>query len=321
VTRCSVGPLNGDENGQESLFTDEVSPAANWDRNVAGRALDELFSLARQYRSSQAYHKLLQFIGRFKFYAPFNAMLVHLQMPGAQYVASPSAWLRDYGRRIKSEARPLVILRPMGPVMFVFDVSDTEAEQGAPQLPPEIEQPFEVRGGRIGGELTQTIENAKRDGVDIRERQAGAQSAGEIRVARPGRHLNCLIKETPEVEHLVVPLRYELLLNGRHSAEAKYATLAHELGHLYCGHLGTPNARWWPDRRRLADEICEFEAESICYLLCGRLGIDNPSDEYLAGYVKAHDETPPISFECVMKAAGLIEQMGRERLKPRKEKE
>lgn len=319
MTRCSVGPLNDDGDEQPGLFTYDTSPASDWNREATAHALDELFSLARQYRSSQAYHKLLQFIGRFRFYAPFNAMLVHLQMPGAKYVASPSAWLRDYGRRIKPEARPLVILRPMGPVMFVFDVSDTEAEQGARTVPPEIEQPFEVRGGQIGLELSRTTENARRDGIDIRERQAGAQSAGEIRAVGRGRFVNFQVKERPEVEYREVPLRYELLLNGRHSTEAKYATLAHELGHLYCGHLGTPNDKWWPDRRGLGDEICEFEAESVCYLLCSRLGIDNPSDEYLAGYLKAHDETPPISFESVMKAAGLVEHMGRERLKLRKE--
>jgi hypothetical protein len=65
----------------------------------------------------------------------------------------------------------------------------------------------------------------------------------------------------------------------------------------------------------------EFEAESICYLVCTRLGIQNPSDEYLAGFMENNAETPPISLECVMKAAGLIEQMGRERLKQRKERQ
>lgn len=69
------------------------------------------------------------------------------------------------------------------------------------------------------------------------------------------------------------------------------------------------------------NDICEFEAESICYLVCSRLGIDNPSDEYLAGYTERNAETPAISLDCVMKTAGLIEQMGREWLKPRKEKE
>jgi hypothetical protein len=59
----------------------------------------------------------------------------------------------------------------------------------------------------------------------------------------------------------------------------------------------------------------------VTYLICTRLGIDNPSGEYLAGYVKANQEIPGISIECVMKASGLIEQMGRKLLKPRKEKE
>jgi hypothetical protein len=61
----------------------------------------------------------------------------------------------------------------------------------------------------------------------------------------------------------------------------------------------------------LAHEVREFEAESVCYLLCKRLSIVNPSEQYLAGYL--HEETPSISLDCVMKAAGLIEQMGRER--------
>jgi hypothetical protein len=41
---------------------------------------------------------------------------------------------------------------------------------------------------------------------------------------------------------------------------------------------------------------------------------------YLGKYVKGHEETPEISLDRVMAAIGLIEQMGRERLKPRKER-
>jgi hypothetical protein len=92
------------------------------------------------------------------------------------------------------------------------------------------------------------------------------------------------------------------------------------LAHLYCGHLGTPNDKWWPDRRGLPHAAREFEAESVCYLVCERLGITNPSDEYLAGYLGHDQEIPPISLDCVMKTAGLIERMGRERLGARKEK-
>jgi hypothetical protein len=64
-------------------------------------------------------------------------------------------------------------------------------------------------------------------------------------------------------------------------------------------------------------EIREFEAESVCYLVCARLGIQNPSAEYLAGYVRNYETTPHISLDAVMKSSWLIEQMGRERLKAR----
>jgi hypothetical protein len=305
---------------QASLF-EESSPAGVWQRDAARRALDDLFSLAKQYKTSKAYFDLLKFIARFRFYSPFNAMLIYTQMKGAKFVAPPHRWLRDYKRRIKTGAQPLVILQPMGPVMFVFDVADTEPEEDAPPLPPEVEKPFEVRHGSVGRELYSTVGNAKRDGISIIEKDAGSQSAGSIRVAQPGKHLEALSKSKPKPEYVVVPVRYEMLLNRNYSSEAKYATLVHELAHLYCGHLGTPNDKWWPDRRGLTQEVCEFEAESVSYLLCTRLGISSPSDEYLSGYLKENEETPPLSLDCVLKASGLIEQMGRERLKPRKEEE
>ena len=309
---------------QSDCFVEESDPGqlSLGDRDATRRSLDELFSLTRQYKSSSAYRELLEFIAKFRFYAPFNAMLAHVQMPGATFVAPPHRWLGAYRRRIRAGARPLVILQPMGPVMFVFDVSDTEPEKNAPLLPPEVQQPFEVQG-QIGGEYDQTVENAKRDGVAVVERDVGSQSAGAIQCAKRGESLQVLVKQKSKPEHKTVPLRYEVLVNGKLSTEAKYATLAHELAHLYCGHLGTPNDKWWPDRTGLTHDVQEFEAESICYLVCSRLGIDSPSAEYLANYWKKNREgdIPPISLDRVMASAGLIEQMGRERLKPRKEKE
>jgi len=295
------------------------SAVPDLDAGNTRRALDELFRFTHQYSATDAYDGLLKFIARFRFYAPFNAMLVHVQMPGAAFVLPPHRWLRDYQRRIKAGARALVILQPMGPVMFVFDVSDTEPLPKAPPLPRAVVCPFEVRGRKIGDGLWRTEENAKRDGICVSERNAGSQSAGAIRIASGGRFLDAVTELRPVTKYVKVPLRYEILLNSDHSPEVQYATLVHELAHLYCGHLGTPKPTWWPDRRGLTESIREFEAESACYLVCQRRGIENPSEEYLACYMKNNKEVPPISLECVMAAAGLIEKMGRERLKPRKE--
>jgi hypothetical protein len=204
--------------------------------------------------------------------------------------------------------------------MFVFDVSDTEAEEDAPPLPQDVTAPFEVHSGYIGAEYDWTVENAKRDGIRVLTRHAGSQSAGEIVTVSSDRRLAFLIKQKPKPEYIEVPLHYDILLNEQHGLQTRYATLVHELAHLYCGHLGTPNQQWWPDRQHLPTDLREFEAESVCYLVCTRLGIDNPSEKYLADYASAYYATPPISLDCVMKATGLIEQMGKMRLPPRKEK-
>jgi hypothetical protein len=55
---------------------DGYSPADKWDRESSRRALDELFSVARRYKSSKSYFELMKFIGKFRSYSPFNAMLI-----------------------------------------------------------------------------------------------------------------------------------------------------------------------------------------------------------------------------------------------------
>ncbi len=310
------------EHGQK----DEFTPAEHWNAEAVQHALDELFNLARKYRSSKSYRQLINFVIRFHFYSPYNAMLIHIQMPGATFVAPAHRWVQQYGRIVKPNAHPLVILRPMGPVMFVFDIADTEPGPNAKPLPPEVVKPFEVRSGRLTNQLELTIENAKRDGVQILLQKHGSQSAGSI-CKKNGKSLPSPLffrtgtdKEGKPI-YATILVRYSLILNENLSKEAQYATMIHELAHLYCGHLGTPNKNWWPDRRGLSKEVCEFEAESTSYLICRRLGIDSPSDEYLASYLSRHEDVPSISLECIMKAAGLIEKMGQIRLKLRKSRE
>jgi hypothetical protein len=307
-----------EEGFQPSLFTDDDPKGDAEPKDIHG-ALDELFATARQYSSGREYMELMRFVRRFRFYSPFNAMLIHIQKPGTTFVAPPHRWRDKFKRDIRPGARPLIILQPMGPVMFVFDVSDTEPSESAEPLPREVLNPFSVDDGRIGGQLERTIESAKRDGIRITKQDAGAQRGGSIETTGAGKFLTITKKLKPVEQHVQVPLRYELLVNSKHSRETQYATIAHELGHLYCGHLGTPNPKWWPDRKSLSDDLCELEAESVSYLVCSRAGIRSPSAAYLAGYVRKHPRTPPISIDCVMKASGLIEQMGNGRMKPRKD--
>ncbi len=95
--------------------------------------LDKLFCQVGTYRKSDQYKELLEFIKRFPNIAPYNAMLINIQKPGSKYVASASDWKKRFNRTIKIGARPLVILRPFGPVAFVFELSDTEGHDPFPE--------------------------------------------------------------------------------------------------------------------------------------------------------------------------------------------
>src|ERR1035438_1449924 len=55
------------------------------------------------------------------------------------YVATPSDWMTEFERKVKPDARPLMMLRPFGPVMFVFDIDDTEGKPA----PADLMRPFD----------------------------------------------------------------------------------------------------------------------------------------------------------------------------------
>ena len=122
-------------------------------------------------------------------------------------------------------------------------------------------------------------------------------------------------------ERTPIPLFAEVTLNSNLDDSTNYATLTHELGHLYCGHVGTPNEKWWPRRLELDRKTKEFEAESVSYLVCQRAGLDTPAAEYLSGYFKENEEVPNIGLDHLFKASMLIENMGRKKLPLRKTKQ
>ena len=66
---------------------------------------------------------------------------------------------------------------------------------------------------------------------------------------------------------------FAIPLNSNHDNVTLLATIYHELGHVYCGHLGNNELDYLPERTNLDIQAREFEAESVCWLLCEREGI------------------------------------------------
>lgn len=193
----------------------------------------------------------------------------------------------------------------MGPVAFVFDVSDTEVTDVlAPSLPALAENPFPARGQPPDSALPNLRIACQSVGIVIEERDYATALAGRVeRVS--GRAYD-----------------FHVSLNNKHTAAQKLGTLAHELAHVFCGHLGKSELGWWPDRPQMHLNIREFEAEVVAYFVTERMALDIGSAEYLAAYLDKDRPLPNYSLETVLKAAGKVEEMaaGRFRPKPKKEK-
>jgi hypothetical protein len=295
---------------QLSLFPttevrDEKSSAFEGD----GSALDEVFKALHRFRSSREYLHMLQFISGFPNYSVFNGFLLYIQSPDVTYVATAGTWRKRFKRNLKPDARPLLILAPMSPVRFVFDLKDTEG-------PPftQMNRKQDAGFGNFTEELFEnTVHNCALHGIMVRQIDTHTQTNGS---AVP---LSGDIRIEYSESDRDAGINYLILLYKEHRPEDKYAAMVHELGQIFCGHRGVDRNAWWPDRRKTDDDVVKLEAASIALLICRRIGLYANADRYLAPYRRQDQMLPPAGLNAILQAANYIEEMGRSRWqKPRK---
>lgn len=259
------------------------------EREEAKSAVNELIESALAYHTPERFQELMEFASRMPRYAPYNAMLLHIQHPKARYIASAKEWA-EMGLKIKSGARPLVVLQIMGPVRFVFDVADTYGNALPEAVRNAIEDPFHAQGEVNDLVWGRMLDLCASMNISVTEEVMHVNQAGYIRRLPSGSG-------------------YDLRINECHDRPAKFATLAHELGHLFCGHLGKSEHDFWDNRNDLAIEARELEAEAVAYLVASRRKLHTASKKYLSLYLHPNATLPPISLEHILKAAGAIEEM------------
>lgn len=279
------------------------------DADIELNAVDEIFFAGNRYRYSQAYIELVHFISRFPNYSPFNCFLLYTQNPSLSYVATAKTWSRKFRRQPRSDARPLLILAPMGPVRFVFDISDTE---GHP-IPPGMLEPTKPKPTLLGKIFDNTVFNSTIHGVAVVE--TALQQGNKDTAAR----VTPSLRKNFEELNLKKDTNYLISLNKAHPLEEKYASLVYELGHILCGHLGIDSNAWWSERQGLVVSSEAIEAESVAFLICRRIGLTIQADTYLVDYISSDQELPIFSLNAVLQATHYIEAMGKSRWsKPKK---
>ncbi len=248
--------------------------------------LEQLIAATKLYNRSDAIQDLFDFTIRLRAFAPFNAMLLHIQKPGLTHAATARDWWTRFRRAPREGARPLLILRTKGPVDFVFDVLDTEGREL-----PDSAFVFPTFGTLTDQGFLKLVSAVARDRINIVELDAGDKKAGWIRLtarsgSRRGKHW------------------YDLAYNRNHPAPTRFVTVAHELAHLYSGHLGPDPGRRVPNRSMVPIALAELEAEAAAYLVARRNGLKPRSESYLADYRSA---LPDLNLYAVMRAANAVE--------------
>lgn len=260
-----------------------------FEEEEARTVFDQLLAQSRVYSEGRSFRELQEFIAKMPQFAPFNAMLLHIQRPGLKFATTAHEWNRRFGRFPKESARPLLILWPFAPVVFVYDILDTQG----PDLPDSV-YTFYARGTIGAGEIATMIGHLDKGDVRVEEFEAGDQIAGSIQIVRVQ-----LDKEM---------FAYRMKLNRNHPPPTKFVTLAHELAHLYLGHLGKDKARGFPDRTNLPHETKEIEAELVAYLVARRTGVESASQSYLSSFVTDEDVSHLELFR-MLRAAGQVESV------------
>ncbi len=251
--------------------------------------LDQLLAESRLYKRGKDYQALLEFVVQLRGFAPFNSMLLQVQKPGLSYAASERDWREKFHRKPKEGARPLLILWPFGPVALVYDEMDTE---GAP-LPEDVKSFVSV--GSIGKDkLCYFQQLLGRKKIDVHWIDVGDRRGGQIYVVR----------RPADEKHAT---HYRIHINRNHDAAVQFATLTHELGHLFLGHLGEDRKLKIPQRANLSHSQREIEAESVAFIVCRRNGVHRKSQRYLSNFVNADTTSEGVGVYQVMRAAGQVE--------------
>lgn len=215
--------------------------------------IDLMLRQSARYRSSKDFQSLVDFMGRFRDYAPFNNMLVRVQNPSCSFYATAKDWWSRFERTPKEDARPLLILAPMHPVMLVYELDQTEGKE----LPKELLEFAHFTGEWDDRWLSRLIENAERYRIRVSFKPLSSTHGGFATITCGDEHW-----------------KRRIVVHEGLDPPSRFGVLCHELAHVLLGHLGSDWDYWWPSRTNLSRNAIEVEAESVAWIVTSRLGLE-----------------------------------------------
>ena len=253
-------------------------------------SIDALLRQTALYRSSAEFKDMVAFMGRFRDYAPYNVMLVRLQNPSCGFFATEKDWWKRHNRHLIDDAKPMLILAPMHPVMLVYALDQTEGQE----VPKHLLEFAHFEGKWNPNWITNLVENAKRHRIGVRFKELSSTHAGRA-------------TNDPDVGGW----KMRITIHDKLTQPSQFGVLVHELAHVLLGHLGTDYDHWWPGRFNVDTASAEIEAETVTHIVAARFDLQGSSAAYLSGYVADAGIPQGVSIDLIAKVAGEIERMAK----------
>lgn len=225
-------------------------------------------------------------------------MLVYIQNPAVTFYGTTWYWKTKFNRKIKPDAKPHLILAPNGPVIIAYDIFETTGQKTPEKFMEDglNMKLFDIKGDFKDSYFISLKEYASQLGIKVIVKPLNFFNAGAVTTFISG--------------------KLEIYLKDDHIHSQHFATLCHELAHIFLGHTGHKELLIEGDKKRrinlllrkdLSKDQMELEAETVNFLICKKLGLEAQSMEYLAGYIKNEDDWKNFSYELVIKVADRLE--------------
>lgn len=266
----------------------------------------------------EAIMTFVEFTSRMRCLGAYNMLMVYTQRPGAQAVGSEKEWAK-VGQTVRPDAIPILILQPRGPIARVFELADTLPQRDKDPR----EHPFAAVGAFEPERLSKFVDALAKPSkrllrIEVVPEDFGGALAGQIAqygLFHPNAGGDWL--GAFDASHAVdrtTQLSWRIKLNRRLNPAEAFATLVHELGHLFCGHLGPFEAEnpaadeyGWPDRRHLSHNLREIEAELVAWHICEREGLATGSPLYLKPHLQqAGEAIVNVDLDRVIRAIARV---------------
>lgn len=270
------------------------------------KTVDALFSRTIEFLGTAEYIRFFQMLSKITHYSNYNSLLVYLQNPKVLLFGTPGYWWEKFNRRVKQNARPYIILAPFQPVVIAYDLEETEGEQSPEEIieATRIKKFFEVKGDFNQVLLDCLIDKLNEYNIEINFKYFNHNKGGET------------IKAS--FDKIIININKSL------KSEEMFGVLIHELAHNFLGHLGEKvltrktilqkGKNKGKERietkkieyRKVSDDVCEIEAESVAYLLCLKMGLEMDPKFYLSAHLDSNNRKI-VSITKIVSTADFIQ--------------